>query len=547
MSTITLTKESHKTPAKFRADFNTERIALGLSAENHESSTLPTIHTSSKIAIIGAGFGGIGTAIKTERDLKESDYVIFDKHENFGGTWWANTYPGCASDIPAIWYSFSYALAANWSKVQPPQYEMEEYLLRIVDQHNLRDKARFKTSVDKLDYSESSGLWTLHAHDISTGQKVEHTCKVVVSCRGGLVHPRDLEAPGLENFGGKYMHSAVWDHSVDFKGKDVVVVGNGCSAVQVVPSLLNDPQYNAGSVTQVFRSKHYIMPPVPPFLLKLYHFMSFHFYGLMLVRWFLIFISEIRFPLFKGDGFFARFFRSKLTERSVEYIHSTAPKEYWDMLIPNFKVGCKRMILDYQYVPTLKNPRLTLAYSGVKEVVKDGIVLENGKFAKADIIVACTGYNLSKSAQLPATTTTGISVSEMWEKEGTTAYRTILVKDLPNLFIIGGPNSGTGHSSVVMALENAIDYYAKVAKPVIQGKKKSVVVKDEAYDNWRVRIQNELKKSVFGTKFGGCVSWYSNERENSTAFAWSQVYYWYITHFPSYKDLIFENYKKKAD
>lgn len=547
MSTITLTKESHKNPTKFRADYDNERIALGFTTGSSINSSLPPIRSSSKVAIVGAGFGGIGAAIKTAKDLKETDFVMFEKHDNFGGTWWANTYPGCASDIPAIWYSFSYALTTNWSRVQPPQYEMEEYLLRIVDQYELREKARFKTSVDSFEYDENSGLWTLHAHNLNTGQKIEHTCKLVVSCRGGLVHPRDLDAPGLENFGGKYMHSAVWDHSVDFKGKNVVVVGNGCSAVQIVPTLLNDPQYNVGSLTQVFRSKHYIMPPVPPILLKLYHFMSFHFYGLMMVRWFLVFISEIRFPLFKGDGFFARFFRKRLRKRSVDYIHLTAPKKYWDMLIPNFKVGCKRMILDYQYVPTLLNPRLTLAYSGLKEVVKDGVILDDGRHVKADIIVACTGYDLDKSAKLPVTTTTGSTVSELWKKEGTTAYRTILVKDVPNLFVIGGPNSGTGHSSVIMALENAIDYYAKVAKPVIKGEKKSVVVKPEAYDNWRVTIQNELKKSVFGTKFGGCVSWYSNEKENPTAFAWSQVYYWYITHFPNYRDLIYENHKKKVD
>ncbi|KAI5950393.1 hypothetical protein CANMA_005321 [Candida margitis] len=522
MSTITLSKESHNDPSKFRASYENERIALGLTAGKPTNSSLPTIHSSSKIAIIGAGFGGIGAAIKTIKEFKETDFVIFEKHDNFGGTWWANTYPGCASDIPAIWYSFSYALTTNWSRVQPPQYEMEEYLLRIVDEHKLREKARLKTSVDKCEYNESTGLWTLYSHDLGTGQKIEHTCKVIVSCRGGLVHPRDLEAPGLENFGGKYMHSAVWDHSIDFKGKDVVVVGNGCSAVQIVPTLLDDPQYNVGSLTQVFRSKHYIMPPVPPFLLKLYHLVSFNFYGMMFVR-------------------------SSLTERSVNYIHSTAPKKYWDMLIPSFKVGCKRMILDYRYVPTLSNQRLELAYSGIKEVVKDGVVLDDGRFVKADIIVACTGYDLSRSAQMPVTTTTGISVSDLWQKEGTSAYRTILVKDVPNLFVIGGPNSGTGHSSVIMTLENAVDYYVKVAKPVIKGQKKSVVVKSQAYDNWRVTIQNELKKSVFGTKFGGCVSWYSNEKENPTAFAWSQVYFWYMTHFPNYRDLIYENYKKKID
>ena len=119
------------------------------------------------------------------------------------------------------------------------------------------------------------------------------------------------------------------------------------------------------------------------------------------------------------------------------------------------------------------------------------------------------------------------------------------MKHMPNLFAIGGPNSATGHSSVVMALENGIDYYIKLAKPVLEGKEKSVVVKPEAYDKWHEDIQEELSKSVFGTKFGGCVSWYSNEKENPTAFAWSQLYYWYITHFPNYKDIVYEHFDKK--
>ncbi|KAI5950389.1 hypothetical protein CANMA_005317 [Candida margitis] len=547
MSSITLTKESHKNPSKFRIKYEDSNAVLGPehSAQKNVSDKLPTIYTSSRVAIIGAGFGGIGAAIKTMEDLKEPNVQIFERHDNFGGTWYANTYPGCASDIPAIWYSYSFALTSNWTRVQPPQYEMEEYILRVAEKYKLRDKTRFQTSIDKCVYNEDTAMWTLYAHDVKTGQKLEHTAHVALTCSGGLVHPNQLKAPGLENFKGSYIHSALWDHSVDFKGKNVVVVGNGCSANQIVPALLNDPQYSVGSITQIARSKHYIMPPVPKALMYLYRLLSFNIYGLALVRWLVVLIAELRFPLYKGDGIVSRLVRRINTAVSVRYMKKYTPKKYWDLVIPDYKIGCKRLIFDYQYVPALNDPRISLTNSGIKRVVEDGIILDNDEFVKADIIVACTGYDLKKSFQLPIFTKKGYSGQEMWTKEGISAYRTVLMKHVPNAFIIGGPNSATGHASVVMALENGIDYYVKLAKPVIEGKEKSVVVKPEAYDKWHKDIQEELSKSVFGTKFGGCVSWYSDEKENATAFGWSQLYYWYITHFPNYKDIVYEHFDKK--
>ncbi|WLF76857.1 hypothetical protein PVL30_000561 [Lodderomyces elongisporus] len=541
MSTITLTKESHKNPSKFRISYQESKGILGEeeTSRHNINEQLPTLYSSSKVAIIGAGFGGIGAAIKTQKDLKESDYVIFERHDNFGGTWYANTYPGCASDIPALWYSYSFALTTNWSRVQPPQYEMEEYMLRIVDQFKLREKAKFQIYIDKCVFDEDSGLWTLYAHNVKTGQKLEHKAKVLVGCTGELVYPNQLNSKGLENFKGVYMHSALWDHSVDFRGKKVVVVGNGCSANQVVPPLLNDPQYNVGSIVQIARSKHYIMPPIPKVLFWLYGLLCSNYYGLLFVRYFAIFFGEMKFPLFKGDGFVSRFLRRSNTAASINYVKSNVPKEIQDKLIPDYKIGCKRLILDYKYVPSLNDPRVEVTNEGIKEVVENGVVLTDGRFVPADIIVACTGYKVSKSFTLPVFTKSGESLANVW-KDGVSAYRTLLVKKIPNFFIIGGPNCITGHSSVVMAIENGIDYYLKVAKPVLQGKKKSVVVKPEAYDNWFTTIQKEIKKSVFGTAFGGCVSWYSNGAVNSTSYPWSQVWYWYATHFPNYKDLVYE-------
>ncbi|KAI5903658.1 Baeyer-Villiger monooxygenase [Candida parapsilosis] len=506
MSAITLTKESHKKPSKFRIQYSDGLAVLGPehTAQKNINDNLPIATTSSQVAVIGAGFGGIGAAIKTMDDLHVQDVTIFEKHDNFGGTWYANTYPGCASDIPALWYSYSFMLNTNWSRAQPPQYEMEEYILRVTDHYRLKEKTRFQTSVDRCVYDEDTGVWTLFAHDVKTGQRIEHTANIVLSCGGILVNPHQLNAPGLENFKGKYIHSAVWDHSIDFRGKDVLVVGNGCSANQVVPALLNDPQYKVGSITQIARSKHYIMPPIPAFLMFINRLFSFSFYGLMFVRLITVWLSELRFPLFKKDGFISEKMRSVSRAVSIKYIKKNAPEKYWDLLIPEYKFGCK-----------------------------------------PDIIVACTGYDVLQALKLPFSTTKGYNSQQIWEKEGISTYRTILVKHMPNLFFIGGPNTITGHSSVVMAIENAVDYYLKLVKPVIEGREKAVVVKPEAYDKWHKEIQEESNKSVFGTKFGGCVSWYSDSKENAITFAWSQLYYWYITHFPNYKDIIYEHYDKK--
>ena len=543
MSTITLTRESHKNPAKFRIKHQDELDILGPNRKDRFAinEDLPTITTTSKIAIIGAGFGGMAGAIKTMNKYDEHDIQIFERHDNFGGTWYANTYPGCASDIPALWYSFSFALTSNWSRVQPPQYEMEEYILRVAEQFKLREKTRFQTEINKFEWDDVNGEWTLYAHDVKTGQRILHKSKLLLACQGGLVHPIHFDAKGLENFKGHYMHSALWDHSVDFKGKKVVVIGNGCSANQTVPALLNNPDYSVGSLTQISRSKHYIMSPLPKMIYTLYRLFSLNYFTMYFFRLMFIIFSELRVPLFKGEGIISNYVRKVTTEASVLYIKEVAPEKYHDKLIPDYKIGCKRLIFDYSYVPSLNDPRIDIKTEGVARVVEDGVILESGEHIEADIIVACTGYNFTKSYfNFEILGRNGTSITQLWKDEGPTAYRTLLVKQAPNLWTIGGCNSATGHASVVMALENGIDYFLKTAKPVIEGKSKSVRVTDGAYDNWFTTIQSELRKSVFGSPFGGCVSWYTVSKVNSTVYPWGQLNYWWKTHFPNYSDLIYE-------
>ncbi|KAG2735123.1 hypothetical protein G9P44_001337 [Scheffersomyces stipitis] len=529
MSVVTLTKESHKDPTPFRIKHDMADHALGPNAEVTKSDELPTLYTSSKVAIIGGGFGGMATAMTLKEKLGEDDFVIFERYDNFGGTWYVNTYPGCASDIPALWYSFSNELNSNWTRIQPPQYEMEEYILKVAEKHQLKNYAKFKSSVTKIQWNDDASNWTVYVRNEDTGQLTIHTAKVVVACSGGLVYPKQFEAKGLEDFGGKYMHSALWDHSVDFKNKKVVVIGNGCSGNQVIPALLKD--YNVKSITQVVRSAHYVSPPIPSILLKLYHLLSFSRLGLLFWRW-----------------IFAKLIRSASRRVCLKYM-KTAPEKYHKILIPDFKLGCKRLIFDYNYIPSLHDPRIELRNDPIDHVSKKGLVMKSGEVIEADIIVACTGYVVSKSFHAyEIIGRNGTNIGDIWYKQGASAYNTISVRDCPNFFTIGGPNSATGHSSVVMAIENGCTYMSKFLPKILDNTYKYVVVKTDKYNEYFETIQKRLKSQVFGSAFGGCASWYTENGVNSTAYAYSQIHYWWKMNHPdynAYEYVLAENKKTK--
>lgn len=544
MATLQLTKESHKDPAKFRITYEDANRVLG-EKKTWARADGPALKTLSKVAIIGGGFGGIAAAMRFKKQMKEEDFVIFEKHDQFGGTWWANTYPGCASDIPALWYSFYDELNKNWSELQPPQYEMEEYILQVVKKYKLEEKARCKSAIEKFVWDDENSEWVLHGVNLENGQAIEHRSKIVALARGGLVMPNQFRAKGLENFKGVYMHSALFNHDVSFKGKKVVVIGNGCSGNQLVPALVKD--YEPESVVQIVRSKHYIMPPLPSALHKLYQLLLFSRIGLVIVRLLIVFGAELRYPMYAGDGFFARLIRRACTRASLRYMNKYCPDEYKQYIIPDYKIGCKRIIFDKYYMPILRDSRLRIQGGDISHIEEHGVVMKDGTKVPADIIVACTGYDIKENAlSAKIIGRNGKDVGELWDEEGgISAYETTMIKGCPNMFLVAGPNSATGHASVVMALENCCSYIMKVTQPILAGKYASVEVLPKAYDNWFVTVQKKLSTAVFGTKFGGCVSWYTEEGVNLTAYPWSQIVYWWRMNHPKWNELVYEKPKQK--
>jgi cation diffusion facilitator CzcD-associated flavoprotein CzcO len=381
--------------------------------------------------------------------------------------------------------------------------------------------------------------------------------KVVVSCVGGLVEPRGWpdEIKGIENFKGKMFHSARWDDSVDFTDKNVVVVGTGCSSAQLVPRLPNAP-YNARKVTQLMRSPPWVVPSVAtpggdewwelngPKLLKnvpgLKEFLRFSIFA----------ASELQFTQMFPNTPYATKHRKIYEEKVLKHMRKLVPEKYWEIMTPDYGVGCKRRIFDKRWLKSLNDEKIELTTQPMNRVTERGVVIGPGatyppnateeeypeKEVEADIIVLANGFDTTR--WLHPLKVVGQSnqdlVEVMEERGGAQAYQGTAMDQFPNFFLIFGPNTATGHSSVVMASENMVAYSLKFIKLILNGDVETVDVKKEAEQRFTKEMQDALKDTVWRS---GCSSWYfKDDGWNSTVYPYTQIDFWRRCMFPKWDD-----------
>lgn len=495
-----------------------------------------TTKRRSKAVLIGAGFSGIATAITLKDKLDCNDFVIYERHEDIGGTWHANTYPGCASDVPAPWYSLSTDLNPNWTKFNPPHSEMKSYLKNVCDNHQLWDNIKKNCWVESLYWNDTTKEWKLKIEDKTTGEIIEHISKLLFTCQGALVYPNKMQMEGLETFKGDYWHTGNWNHDVDLTNKNVVIIGNGCSAAQVVPHIVDKTK----SLTQIQRSKQWYSPPPPAGGFNLFQKLNSTEWGMRLMRYLIFFGSELKAPLFNSENMFSGIAERHYTKTAVNYIKETAPEKYHDLLLPDFKFGCKRTIFDPGYLNSLHNEKMDLVQESITQITESAVHTDQGTHP-ADVIIFATGYDVKEGITKLDIHGRNESLVLKWKREGISAYDTILVEDFPNMFMLAGPNFATGHSSVVFAIENAQMFIEQVAGPVVKGEKSTVEVTSEAYQTWKTRMGEALSKTVFSSPYGGCVSWYRAQGENNyVTYPWTQLTYYFRMLWPTWKDLKIE-------
>lgn len=212
--------------------------------------------TYSQFACIGAGFSGVGLGAQLKRQYNITDIRIFERESDLGGTWQINRYPGAGCDVPSILYSYSFEPNSDWSSILPQRAELQLYMRQVATKYNLVDKISFSTSVRKCEWIEDNGCWRLHLYNEQTGASSTHESQFLFGGTGLLIEPRQLDVPGIDTFKGTVVHTARWRPDVDLQNKKVVVFGNGCSATQVIPAIIDQTE----SITQVARSKHWYVP-----------------------------------------------------------------------------------------------------------------------------------------------------------------------------------------------------------------------------------------------------------------------------------------------
>ncbi len=449
------------------------------------------------IAIIGAGFAGIGTAIQLKKAGILS-FTIFERASEIGGTWRDNTYPGCACDVPSQVYSFSFEPNPNWSRGFSEAPEIQQYLLDCVEKHKLRPHLRLDTAIREARFDEAEGIWTLTT---DCGETV--TARVVISGVGGLVDPSLPDIKGIQSFTGELFHTARWEHEIDLTGKNVAVIGTGASAVQVVPAIA--PEVNKLTVFQ--RTAAWVMPKgdrVIPEKVKA-RFRRFPW----LQRW----VRSLMFAFSEFLGFFIILHSplSKLPERvSLKHLKQSVPDPGTRAkLRPKFEFGCKRMLISDDYWSTFARDNVELVTDSIEEIRADGIETGDGTQHPVDSIILATGFAVGlAAAPFPIAGKNGLSLNDAWSK-GAVAYKGMTVSGFPNWFIIMGPNTGPGHTSVLVYTEAQIHYILQAVKKIIGDDLKYVDVKQRVQDTYNEGIQGRMKYTSWSA--GGCNSWYLSE------------------------------------
>lgn len=457
------------------------------------------------VAIIGAGFGGIGTAIRLMQ-RGDTNFTVFEKSAGVGGTWWVNRYPGCACDVPSRLYSLSFAPNADWTRHYAPRGEIQAYLERLVDEYGLADHVRTNTEIVRAEWDETESLWRL----TDDGGR-RYTARVLVSAIGGLSRPAWPDFPGLDCFAGRVVHSQQWPEDLDLAGRRVAVVGTGASAAQLVPEIARQ----AAELTVFQRTPAWIVPrrdrPIPRWRRLLFHRLP----GLMRLPRFLIWANnELRVPALTRWHFLAAGYRWMAHRHRRRQVHDPELRE---KLKPGYAIGCKRVILSDDFYPTFNRDDVHLVDRAVARVTETGVVDADGREHPAEVLVLATGFRATDPVPKGMIAgRDGRDLAEQW-RDGPSAYKGTTVPGFPNFFMLLGPNTALGHSSVLLMIESQIRYLLS-ALDHLESKGGRLEVRQASERQWRAWLDQRLARSVWNT--GGCGSWYLHPESGRNTTLW---------------------------
>ncbi|WP_236053375.1 flavin-containing monooxygenase [Streptomyces musisoli] len=469
-------------------------------------------HEHVRVAVIGSGFGGLGAAVRLRRE-GITDFVVLERADSVGGTWRDNSYPGCACDVPSHLYSFSFAPNPDWPRTFSGQRHIRAYLEHVTDLFGLRPHIRLDSEVKLMTWDNDNLRWNIETTRGSL------SADVVVSATGPLSDPKIPEIPGLDSFPGKVFHSARWDHDYDLRGKRVAMVGTGASAIQIVPAI----QPQVGRLTLFQRTPPWVMPRVDRAISGAERWLHRRLPVTAQARRGLLWgIRELQVQAFTRHpdelGLVERLARRNMTRAVKDPVLRAK-------LTPDYRIGCKRILLSSSYYPALARPNVDVVTGGLSEVRGSTLVAADGTEAEADAIIFGTGFHVT---DMPIAERVvgkeGITLAESW-KNGMQALRGAAAAGFPNWMTIIGPNTGLGNSSMILMIESQLNYMADYLRQLdvlgwspgphgTGGGRTALDARPAAVESWNHRVQERMKRTVWNT--GGCTSWYLDASGRNT-------------------------------
>jgi cation diffusion facilitator CzcD-associated flavoprotein CzcO len=459
------------------------------------------------IAIIGSGFAGLGSAIALANEgYAPSDMVLLERRSGLGGTWHDNSYPGCRCDVPSNLYSFSFAPNPDWSETFSGQAEIERYLQSTARRYNVLPRIAFDAELESARWDAERSVWVL---DTVRGSL---TADIVISGGGGLSEPSLPDLPGRSTFAGTSFHSAQWNHDHDLTGRRVAIIGTGASTIQFLPHV----QRQAGHITLFQRTPPWVFPhrnrptrrierlafrtlPWTQRFSRARNYWTGEFVlGTVLIR---------NSPMLTRLERLAKAFLAR----------QVADPELRAKLTPTYTPGCKRLLQSNDYYPALQRPNVTVETEKIIELMPEGVVTADGVLHEVDTIIYGTGFRITDNPMAERVVgRDGRTLKEHWASSGVgmSAYCGTTIPGFPNFFMLAGPNTGIGHTSLVVMIEAQVAHVTGALRAMRRRQATSVEVRGDVASRWATEIQIKAAPTVWNS--GGCSSWYLDEAGRNT-------------------------------
>jgi cation diffusion facilitator CzcD-associated flavoprotein CzcO len=443
------------------------------------------------VLIMGAGMSGLCMAVELKR-TGQHNFVVLEKSPGLGGTWWDNRYPGAHVDVPAPLYSFSFAPNPRWTQRFASAPEIHRYIQQTAQQHGVMQHLRLGVQITAAVFEESTARWR-----ISTADGQQYRARYFVCSTGPLSSARWPDIDGLNSFQGRLLHTARWDPGEPLRGLRAGVIGTGSTAAQLVPPLAAQ----ADSLVVFQRTANWVLPrmdrrynaldraltQVPGYQAAVRHF----WYGLL----------EMGRRGFE-DGTLAR--RSMLRAAAAHRSRQVADARLREQLTPRYPLGCKRIIYSNDYFPALTQTNVTLETASIAHVSPRGVVMQDGREHPLDLLVCATGFDVQHAlTAVPITGRDGLRLQDCWA-EGPQAYLGLTTAGFPNLFLMLGPNTATGHTSTLLYIEPGVRWAVHAMQEVQRRGAAWLDVKPAVMESFNTGLQDRLAGAVWSQ----CRSWY---------------------------------------